>query len=234
VFEIFQNEWELSMAAFVESKIEGPLTIDYCIGISRFGVDTHLDKYFKVVVNHTDQMIICSCNKFKRVGVLCGHALKVFDVMNVKLIPEKYFLQRWTRDARSEIVEDFNGKIIVENPKLDSTNRYRALARKLLKLASKAADFEEVSQFVDAACDILSKEVEEKIQNLSINGVDITSSLHQPNHGPKEGCLMEKTEASISFKKREGRKSGKRLESWVHKLRKVNKKISQYKGAKGS
>jgi hypothetical protein len=36
--------------------------------------------------------------------------------------------------------------------------------------------------------------------------------------------LMEKTEASISFKKREGRKSGKRLESWVHKLTKGNKK----------
>jgi hypothetical protein len=45
---------------------------------------------------------------------------------------------------------------------------------------------------------------------------------------------MEKTEASISFKKREGRKNGKRLESWVHKLTKGNKKISQYKGAKGS
>ena len=31
VFEIFQTEWELFMAAFVKSKIEGPLTTEYCI-----------------------------------------------------------------------------------------------------------------------------------------------------------------------------------------------------------
>lgn len=156
--------------------------------------------------------------------------MKVLDVMNVKLIPENYILKRWTRDAKSEIVEDFNGKTIVENPKLDCTNRYWVLARKLLKLAARASDFEEVSQFVDNACDILDKKVEEKIRNLSTtstDGADIVPLLHLPNVGPKEGCLMENsTQNSASFKKKIGRKGGKRLENWVQKLTKAKKGAS--------
>lgn len=211
------------MAAFVKSKVEGPLTTEYCIGISTFGSNTcNLVKHFQVVVDHSNHSVICSCNKFNRMGVLCGHTLKVLDVINVKLIPENYIRKRWTREAKSEIVEDFNGKTIVENPNLDYTNRYRVLARKLLQLAARASEFEEVSQFVDNACDILGKKIEEKIQSLSTtsaDGADIIPLLHQPNLEPKEGCLMENsTQNSISLKKKYGRKGGKRLENWVKKL----------------
>lgn len=130
-------------------------------------------------------------------------------------------------EVRSEIVKDFNGKTIVENPKLNSTNRYRVLARKLLKLATRAIDFEEVAQFVDNASDVLGKKVEEKIWNLlttSTNDVEKETLLHQPNLGPKEGCPMENsTQNSVSFKKKKGRKSEKCLENWVKKLTKAKK-----------
>lgn len=77
--------------------------------------------------------------------------------MDVKLLSEEYISKRWTRAARSSMVEDFTGRTVVENPKIDAICRYRSLSRKLLYLATKAADFEEVSQYVDSATNVLKR-----------------------------------------------------------------------------
>jgi hypothetical protein len=47
--------------------------------------------------------ITCSCRKFERMGILCSHALKAFSLQNVDMIPEKYILKRWTKDARRSV-----------------------------------------------------------------------------------------------------------------------------------
>jgi len=52
---------------------------------------------------------------------LCGHALKILDVMNIKVLPKKYILKRWTKDARNEIVQDFNGHEIIIDTNLEVT-----------------------------------------------------------------------------------------------------------------
>lgn len=83
--------------------------------------------------------------------------------MYVKLLPEEYISKRWIRVARSSMLEDFTGRAVVENPKLDDICRYRSLSRKLLYLATKAANFEEVSQYVDSATNVLNKKVDELI-----------------------------------------------------------------------
>jgi zinc finger SWIM domain-containing protein 3 len=49
--------------------------------------------------------------------------LKGLDLVNIKYLPELYILKWWTRDERSGIVQDMNGREIVENPKLDATLR---------------------------------------------------------------------------------------------------------------
>ncbi|XP_058181173.1 protein FAR1-RELATED SEQUENCE 5-like [Rhododendron vialii] len=48
-------------------------------------------------------------DRINEVGILCSHALKVLYVMDIKLIPERYILKRWTRDAKAGIVNDFEG-----------------------------------------------------------------------------------------------------------------------------
>jgi hypothetical protein len=94
---------------------------------------------------------------------LCGHALKVFDVMDIKLLPEKYIMPRWSQEARSDIIQYIRGRTIVENPKLDANRRYQVICRKLLPIATRAADFEEASVLVCNASKLLSQQVEEKI-----------------------------------------------------------------------
>ncbi|OMO60774.1 FAR1-related protein [Corchorus olitorius] len=47
-------------------------------------------------------------------GILCSHALKVLDLMNIKLIPDRYILKRWTKHARDGNVQDFDGHDVEE------------------------------------------------------------------------------------------------------------------------
>ncbi|GLT69779.1 hypothetical protein SLA2020_419050 [Shorea laevis] len=75
--------------------------------------------------------------------ILCGHALKILDVMNIKVLPEKYILKRWTKDARNEIVQDLNGHEIIIDNNSEVTNRYKSLCPLYVKLISRAVECEE-------------------------------------------------------------------------------------------
>jgi hypothetical protein len=63
----------------------------------------------RVIWNSLEHNISYSCRKFERCEILCGHVLKIVDVMNINVFPKKYILKRWTKDAINEIVQDFNG-----------------------------------------------------------------------------------------------------------------------------
>ena len=97
-------------------------------------------------------------------GILFRHALKGLDLVNIKHLPERYILKRWTRDARSGIIQDMNGREIVENPKLDATLWYKNLCKIFIPLASRAADFEDGYLLVEETLHTASKQVEEKNQ----------------------------------------------------------------------
>lgn len=45
-------------------------------------------------------IICCSCKLFETLGLLCCHALRVFVVNNVNVIPDKYISNKWTKDAK--------------------------------------------------------------------------------------------------------------------------------------
>jgi zinc finger SWIM domain-containing protein 3 len=74
---------------------------------------------------------------------LCGHALKILDVMNIKVLPKKYILKRWTKDARNEVVQDFNRHERIIDTNLEVTNRYKSLCPLYVKLISRAVECEE-------------------------------------------------------------------------------------------
>ncbi|KAK5792650.1 hypothetical protein PVK06_033765 [Gossypium arboreum] len=54
-----------------------------------------------------NSIVSCSCNMFESLGLLCRHALRVFLMNNIKEIPEKYILRRWTKKAKSLLASDF-------------------------------------------------------------------------------------------------------------------------------
>ena len=81
--------------------------------------DCIYEEEYKVIGDPLKQSVVCSCQQFNRVGILCAHALKVLDIMNIKSLPPQYALKRWTREARRGFIEDKNGRNIIENPKME-------------------------------------------------------------------------------------------------------------------
>jgi hypothetical protein len=43
-----------------------------------------------VIGNPLEQITLCSCGLFTRTGILCCHALKVLDLMNIMLSLKQY------------------------------------------------------------------------------------------------------------------------------------------------
>ncbi|EEE54990.1 hypothetical protein OsJ_02614 [Oryza sativa Japonica Group] len=154
IFEAFQGEYEKSLAA-CSKELDG--NNEYLVG------DFTYEEEYKVIGDPLKQTVQCSCRRFDRIGILCAHALKVLDLMNIKSLPPHYVLKRWTREARSGTIQDNLGRNIIENPNMDAMLRYRFMSHKFLNLAHRAANFPECTMLVDSALDILGKQIEDKI-----------------------------------------------------------------------
>jgi zinc finger SWIM domain-containing protein 3 len=135
----------------------------YAVAILRADGDLSSEMERIVVGDPLEQTAACSCFQFKRTGVLCGHALKVLDLMNINLLPNHYLLKRWTRETRHGTIKDIKGRNITENPKLDAMLRYKFLSHKFHDFAYKAASDPECSMLVDNALDCIAKLVEDKM-----------------------------------------------------------------------
>ncbi|KAM0894334.1 hypothetical protein ACQ4PT_024510 [Festuca glaucescens] len=55
-----------------------------------------------VTFNHENVTISCSCRKYESKGLLCKHALRVFNINEVITLPSQYILHRWTKYAKRE------------------------------------------------------------------------------------------------------------------------------------
>ncbi|CAH1427685.1 unnamed protein product [Lactuca virosa] len=101
VFKVFQKELlESYTYVGIKINIEG--------AISRYLVQRcgNGDERNTVAFNGSNLNITCSCRMFEFEGVLCRHALKVFQIMNIREIPSRYILHRWTKNAKYGILRD--------------------------------------------------------------------------------------------------------------------------------
>ena len=67
---------------------------EYVVAVGSLDENCILEKEYKVTGDPVDQTSTCNCGQFNRIEILCAHALKVLDLMNIKLIPEQYILKR--------------------------------------------------------------------------------------------------------------------------------------------
>jgi zinc finger SWIM domain-containing protein 3 len=88
-----------------------------------------------------EETVICSCKKFEFAGILCSHCLKILDINNIKHIPEKYILKRWTIDAK--VLQITSNRNLHDNPKERMSSRYKDLCKMFVKIAARAAESEE-------------------------------------------------------------------------------------------
>jgi zinc finger SWIM domain-containing protein 3 len=203
VFELFQAEFELVGSAHIEG-LEGNT---YTVGM--YDIDSEIQlKSRQVVWNRDDQIVSCSCKKFEREGILCWHALKVLDREDIKVIPPRYILNRWTKAAKDDIVVDGEGRMIIEDAMLDVRNRNGDLIREIAPTCAKAAHNEEQTQFLRNELRSLREKYEEKFDNLS-----------RPS-----GEVNRTSEGSVHLKKKNGGdRRSKRNPPWIEKLARTKK-----------
>ncbi|KAF3627268.1 hypothetical protein FXO37_29946 [Capsicum annuum] len=61
------------------------------------------------------------------VGILCGHALKILDTLNVKdKIFDYYIVKRWTKDATNLMAMDIKGSMGGSDPKAEVALPYKS------------------------------------------------------------------------------------------------------------
>ncbi|PKU74683.1 protein FAR1-RELATED SEQUENCE 5 isoform X1 [Dendrobium catenatum] len=94
VFEIFRREFEMFMDCMLFSCGEVDTISDYKVAV------TEKPKEHYVRFDSSDCSVACNCKKFEFMGIQCCHALKVLDFRNIKELPLKYFLKRWTKEAK--------------------------------------------------------------------------------------------------------------------------------------
>ncbi|KAJ3678502.1 hypothetical protein LUZ60_002305 [Juncus effusus] len=198
VFEIFQNEYELYTATYIKPPIEGQDMNEYLIAITDLDQEESLHKYFRVSFDPANQTVSCNCKKFESCGIICGHALKVLDIMNIKLLPEKYILKRWTRYARDSLdaIMNIENENENENPNLGSnpnSDRYADLCTRFVKIACRSAEFEDCFSMVNGILDGFELKIEERIdenfeefEGLNENNFEVSNSVPNLNVGSQE------------------------------------------------
>ncbi|KAI4333488.1 hypothetical protein L6164_018292 [Bauhinia variegata] len=94
IFELFRQEYETCLNLVVKDSREIGSLYEYKVSLYE------QVREYRVTFDPSNETVTCSCMKFEYMGVSCSHALKVLDYRNVRILPSRYILKRWTKDAR--------------------------------------------------------------------------------------------------------------------------------------
>uniref|UniRef100_A0A8R7R983 Protein FAR1-RELATED SEQUENCE n=2 Tax=Triticum urartu TaxID=4572 RepID=A0A8R7R983_TRIUA len=175
IFQLFQEEYEEFQSAYIVSRDESGPCREYVVSL----VEKE-DCRYTVYGNPMEQTVACSCGKFEMVGFLCSHALKILDVMDIKYIPDRYIMKRWTKYARcltsSSPEVPVPGQAVQEEESLEiSSNRYQHLCPKYVRLVARASECEESSRVLDQFWGELGDKVEQILQKqTSVSSAPVT------------------------------------------------------------
>ncbi|XP_052193928.1 protein FAR1-RELATED SEQUENCE 5-like [Diospyros lotus] len=140
-FKEFQEKLTGKMYCSIVSIEEGPLDTRYEVREDIIIDERIKEKKNSIIFEKERCDIVCSCHMFKFKGIICRHAGTVLIQNGVKLIPERYILRRWRRDAsRSYMRVKINYNDWISTP---SQLRYDQLCTAFAKVADLVANDEE-------------------------------------------------------------------------------------------
>ncbi|KAM0949220.1 putative transcription factor FAR family [Dioscorea sansibarensis] len=102
MFEKFQDEVKALIYCHpLLVKTDGPISIfEVKERVRVKEAKTMEQKKFEVVCDAQEMDIRCICSSFQYKGILCRHALSVYNHQDVDDIPSKYILERWRKDFK--------------------------------------------------------------------------------------------------------------------------------------
>lgn len=134
MFSIFQDEVFESLALAVKLSGEDRGTSNR-YEVARFDEE---HRVYIVDFNVTEQIASCSCKMFEFEGILCRHVLAVFKAANVFILPQRYILKRWTRNAKDEAMLDALPSVETQGNSQKGKNlQYNILYQEAIKCAEE-------------------------------------------------------------------------------------------------
>lgn len=97
IYKLFELEFLDGCGAtfFKETPLGGTLYRFECTNQGRGS------KSYTVMLDISELVAVsCDCKKFETMGILCSHSLKAMSVKNVRHIPQRYIIKRWSKSAR--------------------------------------------------------------------------------------------------------------------------------------
>ncbi|XP_075655107.1 protein FAR1-RELATED SEQUENCE 5-like [Castanea sativa] len=169
LFDLFQIEVEEVMTlSILEHNVSQ--THSYVVGV--------FNKYgkYEVMWNPLDETLSCSCKKFESFGILCRHGLKVLGVLDIKLIPNRYIMKGWRRDAKDGSGKNCTTHNIKPDIRLEYVDWYRDLCSKYIQLVNEEIYAHDIMAQKKTE-DISSGNITSFTQLLMGNGEDLDPSL---------------------------------------------------------
>lgn len=163
-FDMFMAEYVAGLECLVrERKFDGSAQI--------LTVEDGRGHKHAVKVNLEEETLSCSCSKFDRAGILCGHVLTCIT-KKLRSIPDRYILRRWTRCAGNvSPSSDPTVAADVDDQRDLLSWRYGSLVHDFVQLSVRAAEDEEIYSCALKHKEAMSEEMEklfkEKTSSLS-------------------------------------------------------------------
>ena len=208
IFKQFEEEFKLASLVKVCDK-------DLSQSLQKYIVCLHdsQEKIFIVFCDHNTGIVTCSCKKFESEGILCCHSLKVYIILDIMEIPEKYILSRWTRGIKSGYSS--SGEKISDEE--DRHIWHKRVNSVFLKLSYQASLDKKTRDYVDKMITTGCKNIFEFTMGKHV-AVDneIESNMHLIVGNMK------------GLKKKTASKGIKRTKPWHEKYRQKKKKVMYF------
>jgi zinc finger SWIM domain-containing protein 3 len=217
MFEIFKGEYDMVMGCCLYNSGHTDSTLEYKVSNS----DYPRSHKFTVKFDPNGSKVSCSCKKFKFVGVLCRHALKVLDHNNIKELAPTYILKRWTRHAKTGASQAIQKCANEEDTRVVLARRYGSLCRSYNNILSKGAESDEAYALLQSASIELMQKVDQIIHGNKSE--DTSPNCEQAEKQPVE-CNKENEVQVQRIKRKEAGSSSKRTKSGLEQNNKTKPK----------
>ncbi|CAN6352006.1 unnamed protein product [Urochloa humidicola] len=144
VYKEYKTQYNNSTAFIIEPNTDERVKNGYLVkhetGEGNFCWAQHA---FRVIADKEAGEYKCECKQWEHTGLFCMHIIKAFTHLQVRRIPEKYILKRYTRDAVSDVHWDRHDNVRIGQRASKEQTRLSKLLPKLMRLgrAGSRSDF---------------------------------------------------------------------------------------------
>ncbi|KAL3834614.1 hypothetical protein ACJIZ3_009350 [Penstemon smallii] len=112
--------------------------------------------------------VACSCHKYETCGILCSHAIKVLERVNIDYIPEIYIKKRWTKSVAKRIC-DGRGASCSGTSGAFPVVFVPEMVRKVYGLAGRAKFHNETRSILAESLESVESKLNDWFENFNLN-----------------------------------------------------------------